>query len=330
MIGSKGRACGYPIESCHESDQAKLSSDAASFPYRAGRDFEAPAEMDPSTWHVIENQGSQGSCQGHALSSVVEGCYRIAMRGEVEQFSRHMAYVGGQQFDGIRGDRGGTLSGGMELVTTKGLCLESTAPYPSRYTPYIPAEAWAEAEKYKIRSKVWLENYDQLFNYLSSGAGKAEIGLKWTPECSRSTGTIEEYTGLGRAGGHAVAILGYSRRVDSKGRKYIWLDNSHGKQWANGGRAEVSPAAIDGMLAHPWTSCMGLSDLSVDHLQPRPVSFHSGSFFDDGTDLFFRPAREAWFSATGLLALHWGRACRVGSRLPGPGWRDWLRRSERP
>src|SRR5262245_33966357 len=81
----------------------------------AGR-YAAPPEIDPRPWHRIENQGSMGSCQGHALSSVCEFAYHIAT-SEVIQFSPLFAYYATQQIDGLLGrDVGSTISGGMECA----------------------------------------------------------------------------------------------------------------------------------------------------------------------------------------------------------------------
>lgn len=264
---------GYPIEDCWRHDQDTIATNDTPLLFTlADLDpVDVPDENDPRDWHRTENQGQQGSCQGHALASVVEMDYRIATGGNVEHFSRQMAYIGSQQIDGIRGDRGSTLSGGMELVTTKGLCLEKDCPYPSRYTPSIPADAWEKARDYIIRSSTWLKTYEEVATYLYSGAGGVEIGIIWSPECANSRGVIENYSGSGR-GGHAIAFLGWSSRKDAQGRRYLYLVNSHSERWGDRGVAEVSPRAVDEMLQHRFASCMGLSDL--DTPQPRRVDFH--------------------------------------------------------
>lgn len=263
---------GYPIDECYQYDQATIAANDTPMPFMlADLDpADIPDHNDPREWHKTEDQGPVGSCQGHALSSVVEYAYRVATEGKVEQFSRQMGYIGSQIEDGIRGDRGSTLSGGMKLVTTKGLCFERTCPYPGRYSPQIPQEAWEEARDYIIRSSTWLKTYDDLAAYLYSGAGGIEIGIRWTQALANSRGVIESFSG-GGGGGHAISFLGWSRRKDAQGRRYLYLVNSHSERWGDRGVAEVAPRAIESMLADRFTSCMGLSDL--DTPMPRRIDF---------------------------------------------------------
>lgn len=233
--------------------------------------FSAPEEMDPRAYHRVEHQGQQGACQGHALTSVVEHCYHIAT-GEVIHFSRQYGYVGAQKIDGIRGDRGSTIHGGMKLATTRGLCREELWPYTGRYVVNPPNSTWndlyADASRYVIRSHSVLRTYQQVFDYLASGIGAVEIGVSWGVPNSP---VVERYTASG--GGHAVAFMGYSKRRDSQGRKYLWLLNSWGQTWGNKGWAEVSPAVVDSMGRAAYTVMIGMSDLDGEGIAPRPVDW---------------------------------------------------------
>ena len=95
-----------------------------------------PDEVD-FTWHRQENQMRQGSCQGHSLSSCLEGCYWIDSGGKTVDLSRNAAYRFSQQEDGIRGDQGSTLSGGV-TAARKGICEEKWFPYTETYARSIP------------------------------------------------------------------------------------------------------------------------------------------------------------------------------------------------
>jgi len=250
---------------------------AASTPLPADlmRGFAEPEEIDPRQWHVIENQSSLGSCQGHALSSVVELCYYIAT-GQVIHFSEMFAYLGTQKLDGLLGrDVGSTIEGGMRLATQYGLCPVEVMPYPNpaRYTSRIPEIAWSAAEPFKIRSSSFCRSYEDVYKYLASGQGGVEIGIGWGN--FDSDGLVESYR-PGR-GGHAVAFLGYSRRKDSQGRKYLWMANSWDESWGNKGWAEVSPRAVDQMCNSSGTVMIGLSDLSTP--EPRLVDWRERSIF---------------------------------------------------
>jgi len=63
-------------------------------------------------------------------------------------------YLRGKAQDGIRGDNGMTISGGVKQLRERGCCLESTFPYPGRYVQSIPTGADAEAAKYKLGAAV--------------------------------------------------------------------------------------------------------------------------------------------------------------------------------
>lgn len=252
---------GYLIE---KEDREWLRSYATPMRLMADIDFAAPEEIDPRPWHRIENQGSMGSCQGHALSSVCEYAFRIAT-GKTTQFSPLFGYYATQKIDGLLGrDVGSTIAGGVKCAMQYGCCPLEVMPYPSpvRYTGQIPQEAWPAAEPFKIRSHAVCNNYADVFNYLASGQGGVEIGISWG---SGMQGAVIERFSPG-GGGHAVCFLGYSRRKDSQGRNYLWKANSWGRDWGNQGWAEVAPMAVDQMGAHQYTVMIGMSDLSV----PRP------------------------------------------------------------
>ena len=74
------------------------------------------------------------------------------------------------------------------------------------------------------------------------------------------------FSGAG-GGGHAIALLGLSERLDNSGRPYVWMMNSWGANWGNAGWAEWAPAAIEQMLRHQYTACFGLSDMP--NVKPR-------------------------------------------------------------
>jgi hypothetical protein len=97
----------------HE-DTAFLNSLPGESNVLAMRGTYSEVKVDPRSVMKIENQGSVGSCQGHALSSCVELCYYIATGDLTRQLSRAYAYYETQRIDNISGDRGSTISGGIK------------------------------------------------------------------------------------------------------------------------------------------------------------------------------------------------------------------------
>ena len=251
--------------------------------HKGGLTFGAPAlgnipeEFDTRSIINVESQGQTNSCEGHALSSLVEANAWIAARnGDLtapDQFSRWFAYLQAQKFGGHFGsDQGASISAGIKAAKQVGCCKETTLPFPGRYVKTIPAAAMTEASQFKFRSHADMRAYDQMFSYIAGGFGGINIGITWTSRLANSTGVIELADVKGRGGGHALLVWGYSKRVDSRGRKYLWLHNSHGKSWGNGGRAEVAPDVFDWWGQNQSAEMIGGSDLS-GYETPRLIGF---------------------------------------------------------
>jgi len=242
------------------------------------RDFQAPEEIDPRPLMRHDKQLNMSSCQGFSLTNCGEYLWALPY-GSVSkdrQFSQLFAYLESQRIDGLIGeDKGSTISGGVKAAREIGFLTESHLPYR---TPY-PSRAWALitdalrklAEPFRIRSHTWLESYDAIFQYLASGSGAVHTGTLWNDSFYASNGVLESIS-LRNGGGHATAWLGYSKRKDSRGRKYIWRLNSHNDSWT-----EIAPSVIDALCKHSYTSIVGISDLStpgprkMDWTKERPL-----------------------------------------------------------
>ncbi len=223
--------------------------------------------FDPRELIKVENQGSVGSCQGHAISSVAELCHIVATGGQRIELSRAYAYYETQRLDGISGDRGSTISGGIKLATTKGIPRESMWTYSGRYEPRRPSN-WAEIEKdaaqFTIGKSYRMQSYEGIRTFLGSGQGGISIGISWGGEMDRAV--VNSFSGAG-GGGHAIALLSLSDRKDQSGRPFVWMMNSWGTGWGNKGWSEWAPNAIEQMLRHRFTACFGCSDMP--NLKPR-------------------------------------------------------------
>ena len=236
---------------------------------RRFRGMELPKTVDPRDWLKVENQGQIGSCQGNALSTAGEFAHKIATGDGTLQFSRHWCYIMSQRMDGIRGDNGSTLSGGQKVAHEYGFALESTVPYPDRYTSTIPNEQKAkeEAKAYKIKTSIQCHTYQDVLEFIGNGFGGVQIGIAWPDSWMNAGETLESFRPGN--GGHSVIFVGYTERPDAQGRAYLLLMNSWGKSWGNGGYAEVAPKAVEQMLAHNWTEMIGHTDM--DNPAPRRV-----------------------------------------------------------
>jgi len=228
---------------------------------------ELPEEVDFGEWVIIEDQGSQGSCQGHSLSSCVEVCHTEA-GGDYTQLSRAQAYYESQRLDGIRGDSGSTITGGCRLATEHGLVTERDWPYPSRYNPARPA-GYESMTRYKISGFDAIKDFDDLIAVLLSRKA-VNIGISWGRAMDRHNdgGVVTSFSPGG--GGHAIALMG-ARVKDFAGNTLGYphpvLYNSWSRRWGRAGRCLLSRQAVEQMLSHRWTVMMVLHGAPT----PKPV-----------------------------------------------------------
>lgn len=240
-------------------------------PFR-GNVFNLSVEGDES---YVANGIGVHNCAGHARSTVMEYINWIDTRGQVIQLSRMYAYLTAQMESGISGDQGATISGAMQAAKRRGCCLETTFPYPGRYTPTIPQAAHAEAKDHKLKNHAVLRDYSQCFNFLASGVGGIEIGIPWTSTLANNRTGVIESAGGQTYGGHALAIIGYTKRKDRQGRQYLLMFNSHGRQWAANGVAEIAPTLFDRWGQDRYSEMIGASDL--EEFAPRKIDWTQGA-----------------------------------------------------
>ena len=208
-----------------------------------------PERVDPTGWMKIEDQRSQGSCQGHALSTGVE-CVHVLSGGNIVQLSRACAYYMSQRLDGIRGDQGSTIAGGIKLAEGDGLVLESVWPYPVRYDPRIP-EGYDQATKWTIANHSPIQSADECIKHIGL-YGAVHIGIMWSDQIDKQVsqrGIIYSYRPGG--GGHSVELIGYTP-TDWDGKAlsdvHVMLFNSWSKSWGRNGVALVSQQALQSMI----------------------------------------------------------------------------------
>lgn len=251
-----------------EEDRENLLATASPMPELL---YSAPEEVDPRklfpNHRWVENQASQGSCAGHANTTILEYCLGVATQKEPVHLSRQYSYICAQKKSGITGDRGSTIDGNVR-VAVDGIPREEFWPYTGQYHTSPPG-GWEpcleDAKHYRLAKHTVLRSYQEVFDWIASGTGAVNIGIRWgvpdSPVC-------ENYSNSG--GGHAVDLCGFTKRMDSQGRKYILLLNSWGANWGAGGFCEVAPRAIEQMLQSSYTVMIGMTDMQ--DIQPRPFS----------------------------------------------------------
>lgn len=252
-----------------------------------------PEEVDPrkhpsygAGFLRTENQGSIGSCAGNALTECAEYSWTIET-GRVKQFCRMFAYLETQKVDGIRGDRGSTISGGTKVAKNVGFCPEpDSKPYPRRYPGYswVTGEMKEAAKRFTMKSHTVMRSPDDCKTYLGDGLGIIQIGIRWGRSMSPdSDGCITGFRVGG--GGHSVAIAGYvpDSVVGRRSGDGYWflLKNSWGTRWGKDGWAYVSPSAINSMIRSRYSSFVGRSDMGNPEPRPDRVDFEEQSRWID-------------------------------------------------
>lgn len=203
----------------------------------------------------IENQGQQGSCQGHSASSVLEVCGFLAT-GRKFKLSRACCYYLSQRRDGITGDNGSTLSGGNYVLTQHGVCPESDWPYPPNYDPRQPQGI---QYPYKLKVSRPFTDVDSMRKWSDAGL-PIQTGIFWNDSCNQEV--IDDWRPGG--GGHSTML--WTQFSDDM----INNVNSWGKQWNGDGVHKWTWRSIERMLRDRFTVFIGYApdEMSFPDLAP--------------------------------------------------------------
>lgn len=208
----------------------------------------------------VLDQGQQGSCQGHALAQVFAICYFLAT-GRKEAFSRAAGYYLAQKRDGIRGDKGSTLSGGQHVATQHGMCLEKDWPYPQRYNPGMPPSAEGKF-LFKLATTKPFKDVDSMLAWLDLGL-PIQTGLTWNNSCDQEI--VANYDARS-GGGHSTVF--WQRRASGN----VVNINSWGRRWAGDGVHEWTPESIRAALSARWTVFIGYAPDGMSFPEPQVLS----------------------------------------------------------
>jgi hypothetical protein len=227
----------------------------------------------------IEDQSQINSCGGNSITTILEACIWHQTQGQVAlQLSRMFAYINGQQCCNppIVGDNGLILMGGIKSAQTRGVCLESSAPYTNFYYTQFSQAAYAEAKQYTLQSYIPITHVDQLYEGFAKRIGGAYFGMNWTGQFKNpfSNGFVDtfkenapDWYGRVPGGFHAVCFVDWSKYRDSSGYPRLTMHNSHSIRYGDMGKAHWSRDAVQSALEQPNTLAFFLSDM--DFIRPR-------------------------------------------------------------
>jgi hypothetical protein len=209
-----------------------------------------PASVDlRATWWTIADQGRTGSCVGWATAdSVLRFLFVKAGRlGEKELLSPRFVWMAAKESDEFSSQpttfieqEGTSLKAALDVARKLGVVPEKTLPFASRALFQGEAQTfYALAATRKIAAyfnlgrepgkwRTWLATKGPIL-------ARLEIDATWD-DAKRSKGNLDTYQASTARGGHAVALVGYTKD------RFI-VRNSWGKAtWGDGGFGYASEA----------------------------------------------------------------------------------------
>lgn len=206
-------------------------------------------KADPSPLVNIVDQGQVGSCQGQSLAKCFQICFYLAT-GRVLNFSAMCGYIIAQQYDGIRGDQGSTLSGGQKVATVHGMCLEKFWPYTGQYDRRIKTDRFP----FMLKSAQPTNDPDEIREALALGL-PVQTGVAWNRQLDQEV--VTAYDGRNNQGGHST-LLWQGKNI-----------NSWGTAWCQDGMSDWS-SALDDIVTWPGNTFViyAPDEMSMPDLQP--------------------------------------------------------------
>lgn len=232
----------------------------------------------------FKDQGSEGSCTGHAGSEMGERLVRVfpeafehlyGMDPNKVQFSPQSVYrvelekeSGGNPTE----DAGAQIRTIVWALNHRGACLETTDPYvPGGWAVPLTAEQIGEAYNFRLGAYHRLGSVDDMKACLAYGSQREQYTFVagFAVYSSFESGQVAR-DGLmpmprqteELLGGHAVHVIGYDDSVRCPHTQFpgaFEVQNSWGKDWGQGGRfwMPYEFAADSDYLWDAWMQHMG-------------------------------------------------------------------------
>lgn len=179
----------------------------------------------------VKNQGSLGSCTGHAVGSYVD-----YLNPNEPNTSRLFIYYNERLLEGtVKEDAGAQIRSGIKAVAKFGACKESLHPYRIKDFDNKPSKrAYADAQQNRIVSYERVKTLKELKASLAEGH-PVVFGMmlyeSFETNAVAATGKVP-MPGKDEAslGGHAVLAVGYDDKT-----KRVLVRNSWGPNWGDNG-----------------------------------------------------------------------------------------------
>lgn len=200
---------------------------------------------------AVRDQGSLGTCVGHAMWAIKEWQERQQGDNPVGGLSPRFIYQMAKQFDGIPNLAGTYPRVAFQVTKDYGDCAERDFPYSElksdKNLPMPPQDVIEKAKPFKISAYARINTLDELKRAIVE-QGPVMIGLYVTDSFVYANKFIPKPEGFLR-GGHAIVACGYDDNI--RLGNYVGgvlIMNSWGTSWADGGYCWIPYAA----WLEPW------------------------------------------------------------------------------
>jgi C1A family cysteine protease len=194
-----------------------------------GRDriFLAPPRILPK--HIdnreectpVRNQGTEGSCTGHAMVASERWAY--------EKAKLHDEWEGTDY-------EGSSIRGAVKAWAKEGICPEESWPYKAKNPGKPKPDAGAKAGEYPIAKYercLGIDHIKHAIHYRGCVIAGANVHKGWFSTIGKET--IPFKPDYSQEGGHAITLVGYD---DEK--EVFWVKNSWGEEWGKEGFAGLT------------------------------------------------------------------------------------------
>jgi C1A family cysteine protease len=190
----------------------------------------------------IYDQGQLGSCTANALAGIFE--FEQNKQGLSDFMpSRLFIYYNERALQGtVSSDSGASLDEGIQTLTTKGVCPETTWPYNiSEFTIIPSVTAYSDATSHKILASkkvpVSINGFKTIINMGYPVAFGFTVFSYMESQQMANTGILQLPAHNEQPlGGHAVVCVGYSDTMTSGGHTgFLRVRNSWGSSWGQQG-----------------------------------------------------------------------------------------------
>jgi len=188
----------------------------------------------------IRDQGTYGTCVGHAAVSVKELQEALNYPSQVISLSPLFVYRECKQVDGIPTQEGTYPRTAMDVLRKKGVCKENTLPYSQlkdiKQLPTPPKKAYEEAKDFIIGAYARIQTIDELKQAIYRDGPVLAGIMVYENFITPGTGGFIKIPEGKWLGNHAVAAVGWNDNLTYAGYKgFIRVRNSWGASWGDKG-----------------------------------------------------------------------------------------------